>query len=424
IDATTNMSNNGQNAFDFPDADLGTLERDWREEPCANSYIALTSVNRTTASPNFCIDGSWIYYYVDIDSVETLNPGDSSILMMAIEHQPFGAGANTNDFAVEVSTTVSSNPLISAGVYSEEDIANEQATFVMGRYWNIDLISGSLNGFVNVRFYYAQGESDELVNTAQTWNATYADSTAFVSGLRWFAVNAGDFDPSADLTAAGVQGASQLYPTSSTEDGILYAEFELSSFTGGGLGFTVGENSVILPVELTTFDANLLADETVLVEWATASEVNNDYFMVERSADMENWTDLGKVLGAGNASTQNYYQFIDNNPLSGKSYYRLRQVDFDGGKDYSESREVLLMQDGRDQKVLLYPNPSRNEVYLSVTSEKESRFVVRNAMGQTIKTLHAVGTETLIIDDLSAGVYYLQTVGHSDASTLRFVITK
>ncbi len=273
INATTNPSNNGQDALDFPNKDDGTSERDWREAPCAGGSVVLAPTNGISSLSDFCqTDADWTYYYDPLDPTE---------LLFAIEHKP--AGGNTNDFSVSVSLTVSSDPQTEAGVYSATDIPNKDATFVMGRYWNISLSSGSLNGNLNVKFFYDQADADTLVDVAQRWNADYANSTGFVSGLRWFAVDSGTFDPgSADLTDEGIANATQLFPTATgTEDGFNFAQFSLSSFTGGGLGYSVGTNSVILPVELLTFDAEVVSNDLVKLEWSTASEVNNDFFSIE-----------------------------------------------------------------------------------------------------------------------------------------------
>ena len=84
-----------------------------------------------------------------------------------------------------------------------------------------------------------------------------------------------------------------------------------------------------LPIELFHFGATAL-DDRVRVEWSTASERNNDLFIVERSADGERFLAIGTVPGAGNSAMMRNYIFDDATPLQGTSYYRLRQVDFDG----------------------------------------------------------------------------------------------
>lgn len=96
------------------------------------------------------------------------------------------------------------------------------------------------------------------------------------------------------------------------------------------IGFPYGFGSDgILPVEMISFSATN-DDNEILVNWATASEINNDYFTIERSDDMENWYTVGTVTGSGNTSTRTDYEYVDYTPVYGTTYYRITQTDFDG----------------------------------------------------------------------------------------------
>lgn len=90
-----------------------------------------------------------------------------------------------------------------------------------------------------------------------------------------------------------------------------------------------------LPVELLYFDGRLNKNKKVDLTWATASEINNDYFNIERSQDGKNWETIDRVEGAGNSNQKLNYQTKDSNPYEGVSYYRLKQTDFDGSFEYS-----------------------------------------------------------------------------------------
>tara|TARA_R110002020_G_scaffold6723_1_gene28633 strand:- start:605 stop:1831 length:1227 start_codon:yes stop_codon:yes gene_type:complete len=87
-----------------------------------------------------------------------------------------------------------------------------------------------------------------------------------------------------------------------------------------------------LPIDLLSFTAELLLemDPIVLLRWEIASQVNNDYYEIQRSVDVEDWTTIEKVTGAGNSNTHMSYSIIDDNPILGISYYRLKQTDYDG----------------------------------------------------------------------------------------------
>lgn len=97
---------------------------------------------------------------------------------------------------------------------------------------------------------------------------------------------------------------------------------------------------VPLPVELLRFDAEVRPDRTVLCTWATASEIDNDRFVVERSTDGITFEPIGTVQGAVTTATQHDYAFIDPMPLAGWDHYRLKQVDLNGAYTYSEVRAV------------------------------------------------------------------------------------
>lgn len=92
-------------------------------------------------------------------------------------------------------------------------------------------------------------------------------------------------------------------------------------------------NYLTLPVTLVSFNAYPQPDRVDL-KWVTASEINNDYFTLERSADAINWQKIHKTSGAGNSTQMNYYSWSDREALNGTSYYRLSQTDFDGQTEY------------------------------------------------------------------------------------------
>ncbi|MBF9239346.1 T9SS type A sorting domain-containing protein [Hymenobacter sp. BT683] len=95
-----------------------------------------------------------------------------------------------------------------------------------------------------------------------------------------------------------------------------------------------------LPVELIEFTAELVSRQQVALRWATASEKNNKDFTIERSANGQQFQDLQTLAGAGNKQSLSTYSAVDELPLPGTSYYRLRQTDFDGTRSYSPVRAV------------------------------------------------------------------------------------
>lgn len=121
----------------------------------------------------------------------------------------------------------------------------------------------------------------------------------------------------------------------------------------------------ILPIELISFEAQIQqGDENhetyVALKWATAREIDNDYFTIERSADGKDFDDIRQISGAGNSNSVIYYGTTDLQPLHGISYYRLKQTDFDGSISYSKIVSINV-NTSCIARIMLYPNPYAGE---------------------------------------------------------------
>ncbi|MDA3882228.1 MAG: hypothetical protein PF481_03005 [Bacteroidales bacterium] len=112
-------------------------------------------------------------------------------------------------------------------------------------------------------------------------------------------------------------------------------------WTFGSILSSILIEDIFLPITLLSFNAHT-ADNQVLISWETASEINNAFFTIERSQDGVTFTSLKTILGAGNSNSPTSYSFIDTTPLSGLSYYRLKQTDYNSNHTYSAVTEVQL----------------------------------------------------------------------------------
>ena len=142
---------------------------------------------------------------------------------------------------------------------------------------------------------------------------------------------------SVDLDTAGYTSTVD-YDVDVAEDSIFWSGLTSFSEITAGLD---EDNSVTLPVEMLYVRASTI-DKDVLIEWATASETNNDYFAVEKSQDLTYFENVAFIDGAGNSSVTREYKMIDPNPYPGISYYRIRQTDFDGQTTVSELVSIEL----------------------------------------------------------------------------------
>ncbi|MEA1874936.1 MAG: T9SS type A sorting domain-containing protein, partial [Bacteroidota bacterium] len=137
--------------------------------------------------------------------------------------------------------------------------------------------------------------------------------------------------------------------------------------------FTLGSKDTPLPVELVLFEGTCHGD-FVTLEWETASEQNNEMFIIERSIDGVSFNVIGTIDGAGDSNQPLAYEFYDTKPLP-KAYYRLRQVDFDGAFEYSNIIN-LSCTDVPDPMFTVYPNPFKTELHVMVSDLPEEAFLL------------------------------------------------
>jgi hypothetical protein len=163
----------------------------------------------------------------------------------------------------------------------------------------------------------------------------------------------------------------------------------------------------VLPVELVLFTAVPDKNQGVVLRWATASEKNNEGFTVERSADGRNFRALATLPGGGSVQRYSEYRYIDEQPLPGVSYYRLRQRDFDGTTSYSPVQSVKL-NSASTKSLEVYPGRSPQQWVASLALPAEL------TVGTTVQVLDAMGRVqrvTAVADEAQAGRWTLDLHG-------------
>ena len=184
-----------------------------------------------------------------------------------------------------------------------------------------------------------------------------------------------------------------------------------------------------VPIELSFFNAKL-ANQTVDLNWQTATEINNDYFILEHSTDGVSYEVLTTINGHGNTADLKDYQYIHANPSIGTNYYRLSQTDFDGTMEYVGLEVVNLKSDAF--VLAIAPNPVRQDVlnlnYAS-PSELNIEIEVIDMTGRVLLQDVFIANEgqsqfNLPLNHLSYGVYFLRTKQAQNIQTIRFVKTE
>lgn len=181
-----------------------------------------------------------------------------------------------------------------------------------------------------------------------------------------------------------------IYTTGLTYNPVTKIVYFTGVNFGNGNWFTIGSTTSTnpLPIELLSFTAQVF-EQQVELNWSTSSEINNDYFTVERSKDGYTFEELDQIHGNGNSNIKNNYFYIDRNPYPGTNYYQLKQTDYDGKFTTSDIIQVLFETKISPLNFIIYPNPitKGENPTLKITDfekEKEVLVVVRNLLGQEL----------------------------------------
>lgn len=198
-----------------------------------------------------------------------------------------------------------------------------------------------------------------------------------------------------------------------------------------GQDFFTGSNA--LPVELNTFSAKIV-NNFILLNWQTVTEVNNYGFEIERSTDKAVWNKIGFVQGAGNSNSPKNYSYTDNTAVSGKYFYRLKQLDTDGTFDYSPVAEVDMgLLPGGYRLEQNYPNPFNPSTNIKFAFSKDTKAAIKvyNALGIEVREIFNGVAEAGRVYDiqfnaagLSSGVYYYKLITPEKTDVRKMMLTK
>jgi predicted outer membrane repeat protein len=307
-------------------------------------------------------------------------------------------------------------------------ITNDSGGVVFNRKWNVNPVRQPSSP-VRVLYGFTNREFEAVRDSLRVLNSTLTSASQIhmykITGGSGF-VDPHDSGVTGIVLASGAGPSTTVWKYQSHENGVDHtAEYFVSNFSGGGGGGGGGGGAgpSPLPVELIRFTATAQENHTSLLEWATASEENNSHFIVERSLDGIEFLEIGLVYGMGTTSSLTTYQFADIDLSIGteEAFYRLRQVDFDGGFEYSEMRFVNFHKDLLTE-LRLYPNPASTQMYVRIPSKVQysQGWEIINLQGQTILEGDVPQNSAIQIDvsSFNAGVYLFQIQG----TIYRFVV--
>lgn len=267
------------------------------------------------------------------------------------------------------------------------------ATLSGCEYWTLDRTTGASN-----------------VNVTLSWNT--ADCTgAYITVPSTLRVARWDGSSWASHGNGGTTG------TAST--GTITTSAVVTSFSPFTLASTSLSNP--LPVELISFTGGVTDKETVELRWTTASEVNNNYFDIERSEDGLSFLPIGKVKAAGTSRVNHNYLFEDATLFLGRAYYRLKQTDFD---DRYNLLKVIRV-DSKNLALKIYPNPAKDQVTISSSEDRQFTLRIVDEVGHMVHSNQQRTSKVEInLSSLNQGFYWIEIFTDTSKEVRKLVIAR
>jgi hypothetical protein len=190
----------------------------------------------------------------------------------------------------------------------------------------------------------------------------------------------------------------------------------------GFSGSSVAGGNENLPIELLHFNAVLNSSGTVDLYWTTASEVNNALFTVERGVDGIDFQTILEREGAGTSNQLIEYAAVDNKPLMGTSYYRLKQTDYDGSFEYSKMAVVTITQ---SSSFMVWPNPATDNLQIQLGELEGYRCLnIYDNQGRLVYEKEMEGSitwESIDLSGFNSGLYFITHAYNGILTKTRFV---
>ncbi len=297
-------------------------------------------------------------YYIQIDAADPNGPGQSALVLCINVNNPVAAGLSSGALLLDACGTAFSNSTNNGAWQSGSGLS----------FANFDGVAGDDMPFV--------GNNTSWSTFCSLTNGTWQITVSGVTNCTLSAPNQGVqgsvfTGTTADLNNMGNSqnpippGGSWTSPVITVNAGEC-AYLAIDGFAGDACDYTVTLTNltggcIVLPVEMLSFVASI-SDEAVQLKWVTATEQNNDYFVLEKSQDGSIFSFVDVIDGAGNSNQQLTYSYEDVHQFSGTFYYRLRQVDYDGNSRISAMAKIVR-QESVFTDLVISPNPIDSDQY-------------------------------------------------------------
>lgn len=301
----------------------------------------------------------------------------------------------------------------------------------------IGITSPSSASNISAKYFF---ETPPYIN----WNNTYMCANSnmhHVSGIEYWELTSSNSNPSVilhwkDGLRSGVANIDSLTVahwnsvcwenkgvaarTGNVNSGSITSLIPFDSYSPITFGTTKPVNP--LPIELLHFDVNCDGNNRI-VSWSTATEINNDYFVVEHSTNGIIFDEITQIQGAGNSNVVNNYFFVDDSYISENIYYRLKQIDFDGT---SKTFDIQVVNcNNETQVIIVKPNPFKEIVEIIATIDGNNNIEVFNSLGKLVyqEKVYLNDVKQLNLSNLKYGMYMLR-ITESNGKMYNFKLIK
>ena len=280
----------------------------------------------------------------------------------------------------------------------------------------------------------AQGQIAKSLDGGITWENLQTGTSAYLRDIFFVDNNTGWCVGYNGTILHTLDGGTNWKQQNSGTSYSLYGLYFADVLTG----WAVGDNGIILkttnggiPVELVSFFGEVELGKVIL-NWSTATEINNSGFEIERKFENRDWLKVGFVPGRGTTTEKQIYQFKDQPESDGEYFYRLKQIDFDGSFEYSDEVAIHFNQKFEFRLEQNYPNPFNPSTRIRFTLPEKEYTTLRilNSLGELVEELvnevKESGNYEFVFDagKLSGGMYFYNLISGEFIETKKMVLIK